>query len=81
LARRADEQAEQWNKTARAVISGSRLFNTVFGLSRNAENIRRSLGTFQSGSPPGHTTTIVAGKKSLTFQQSAMLLEVSGAFS
>ena len=40
-------------KTARAVISGSRLFNTVFGLPRNGENITRSLGPFQSGSPPG----------------------------
>ena len=34
------------NKTARAVVSGSRLFNTVFGLPRNGENITRSLGTF-----------------------------------
>jgi hypothetical protein len=41
------------DKTGRAVISGSRLFNTVFGLPRNAENIARSLGPFQSGSPPG----------------------------
>src|ERR1700751_1588876 len=39
------------DKTWRAVISGSRLFNTVFGLPRNGENIARSLGTFQSGSP------------------------------
>jgi hypothetical protein len=31
----------------------SRLFNTVSGLPRNGENITRSLGTFQSGSPPG----------------------------
>jgi hypothetical protein len=40
------------DKTSRAVILGSRLFNTVFGLPRNAENITRSLGPFQSGSPP-----------------------------
>jgi len=44
------------DKTLRAVISGSRLFNTVFGLPRNGENITRSLGTFQSGSPPGEAT-------------------------
>ncbi len=37
----------------RAVISGSRLFNAVFGLRRHGENITRSLGAFQSGSPPG----------------------------
>jgi hypothetical protein len=37
------------DKTRRTVLSGSRLFNTVFGLPRNAENIARSLGTFQSG--------------------------------
>jgi hypothetical protein len=43
-------------KTRRAVISGSRLFNTVFGLPRNAENITRSLGTIQSGSPPDEAT-------------------------
>jgi hypothetical protein len=36
LARRADEQSsnEAMDKTWRAVISGSRLFNTVFGLPR-----------------------------------------------
>jgi hypothetical protein len=44
------------DKTLRAVISGSRLFNTVFGLPRNAEHMTRSLGTFQSGSPPGQAT-------------------------
>jgi hypothetical protein len=44
------------DRTRRAAISGSRLFNTVFGLPRNAENITKSLGTFQSGSPPGLAT-------------------------
>jgi hypothetical protein len=38
-------------KTSRAVDLGSRLFNTVFGLLRNGENIAGSLGTFQSGLP------------------------------
>jgi len=41
------------DKTARAVISGSRLFNIAFGLPRTEENITRSFGTLQSGSPPG----------------------------
>jgi hypothetical protein len=40
-------------KTSRAVVRGSRLFNTIFGLPRNGKNAARSLGTFQSGSPPG----------------------------
>ena len=54
LARRADKRSSNgaMDKTGRAVISGSRLFNTVFGLPRNEENITRSLGMFQSGSPP-----------------------------
>jgi hypothetical protein len=58
LARRADEQSSNraMDKTGRAVISGSRLFNTVFGLPRHGENITRSLGTFQSGSPPARTS-------------------------
>jgi hypothetical protein len=58
LARRADKRSSNgaMDKTGRAVISGSRLFNTVFGLPRNEENITRSLGTFQSGSPPGEAT-------------------------
>jgi hypothetical protein len=43
-------------KTSRSVISGSRLFNTVFSLPRHEENIARSLGTFQSGPPPGLAT-------------------------
>ena len=37
------------DKTLRAVIPGSRLFNTLFGVPRNGENITRSLGSFQSG--------------------------------
>jgi hypothetical protein len=55
LARHADEPFTDrtMGKTPRAVISGSRLFNAVFGLPRDGENIARSLGTFQSGSPPG----------------------------
>jgi hypothetical protein len=55
LARHADEPFRNgtMGKTSRAVISGSRLFNTVFGLPRNGENIARSLGTFESGSPAG----------------------------
>src|ERR1700751_1922246 len=55
VARRPDEHAPNgtMDKTLRAVISGSRLFNTVFGLPRSGENITRSLATFQSGSPPG----------------------------
>jgi hypothetical protein len=32
------------------------MFNTVFGLPRNVENIARSFGTFESGSPPGQAT-------------------------
>jgi hypothetical protein len=44
------------DEKARAVVSGRRLFNTVFGLPRHAEKITRSLGTFQSGPPPGHAT-------------------------
>ena len=58
LARRADERSSNgaMDKTGRAVISGSRLFNIGFGLPRNEENITRSLGTFQSGSPPGEAT-------------------------
>ena len=55
------------DKTLRAVISGSRLFNTVFGLPRNAENITRSLGTFQSGSPPGQATIDRLGTEALRF--------------
>jgi hypothetical protein len=43
-------------KTGRAAISGSRLFNIVIGLLRNGKNITRSIGTFQSGSPPGLAT-------------------------
>jgi hypothetical protein len=39
-------------KTSRAVIPGSRLFNTLFGLPRTGKNIIRSLATIQSGSPP-----------------------------
>jgi hypothetical protein len=39
-------------KTSRAVIRGSRPFNTVFGLPRAKKNTTRSLDTFQSGSPP-----------------------------
>jgi hypothetical protein len=49
------------DKTTRAVVSGSRLFNTGSGLPRNKENIPRSLGTFQSGSPPGHATIVRRG--------------------
>ena len=59
------------NKTARAVVSGSRLFNTVFGLPRNAENITRSLGTFQSGSPPGQATIDSRGTKKPRFWEAA----------
>ena len=44
------------DKTRRAVVSGSRLFNPLFGLPRNGENITRSLGTCPSGSPPSHAT-------------------------
>jgi hypothetical protein len=56
LGRRADERSSSGtiDKTSRAVISGSRLFNTIFGLPRNGENIARFLGAFQSGSPPDH---------------------------
>src|ERR1700751_2248279 len=43
-------------KTSRAVIRGSRLFNTVFGLLRTGDKISRSLGTSQSGSPPVRIT-------------------------
>jgi hypothetical protein len=55
LVSRADERSPKgtMGKTGRAVISGSRLFNTVFGLPCNAENITKSLTTFKSGSPPG----------------------------
>ena len=55
---RVDEQALNGtlDKTGRAVVSGSRMFNTVFGLPRNVENIARSFGTFESGSPPGQAT-------------------------
>ncbi|HEX6567016.1 MAG TPA: L,D-transpeptidase [Chthoniobacterales bacterium] len=51
-ARHADERSSNgaMDKTGRAVIFGSRLFNIVF---RTEENITRSFGTFQSGSPPG----------------------------
>jgi hypothetical protein len=54
LARPADKRSsnEAMDETGRAVISGSRLLNVVFGLPRNGKNIARSLGTFQSGSPP-----------------------------
>jgi hypothetical protein len=34
------------DKTGRAVISGSRLFNIVFGLPRTEKNIIGSFGTF-----------------------------------
>jgi hypothetical protein len=69
LIRRADEQSSNGtiNKIARAVVSGSRLFNTVFGLPRNGENITRPLGTFQSGSPPGHATINRRGKEDPRF--------------
>ena len=40
-------------RISRAVISGSRLFNTLFSLHRAGKNITRSSGTIQSGSPPG----------------------------
>ena len=75
LRRRAVEQSSNGtiNKTARAVVSGSRPFNTVFGLPRNGQNITRSLCTFQSGSPPGHATINRRGKKIPVFQQSARL--------
>ena len=51
----AEEQSSngRMGKTSRAVVPGSRLFNTLFGLPRDGENITRSLGTRQSGSPPG----------------------------
>jgi hypothetical protein len=39
-------------KPSRAVVRGSRLFNTIFGLPRTERNVTRTLGTFQSGSPP-----------------------------
>jgi len=55
------------DKTRRAVVSGSRLFNTVFGLPRNGENITRSLGTCQSGSPPGHAAINRRGKEDPRF--------------
>jgi hypothetical protein len=48
-------------KTARAVVTGSRLFNTAFGLPRNAKNTRHHKGTLQSGSPPGHATIVHPG--------------------
>ena len=61
LARRPDEQSQNgtMDKTLRAAISGSRLFNTVFGLLRDRDNITRSLGTCQSGSPPVLATSIL----------------------
>jgi hypothetical protein len=34
------------DQTVRAVVFGSRPFNTVFGLPPSGENIARSLGTF-----------------------------------
>ncbi|MFZ0505352.1 MAG: hypothetical protein WAM44_16660, partial [Chthoniobacterales bacterium] len=40
------------DKTPRAVIPGSRLFNTLFSLPRTGKNFARSLGPTQSGSPP-----------------------------
>ena len=40
------------DKTSRAVIPRSRLFNTLFGLPRSRKNTATSLGTIQSGSPP-----------------------------
>ena len=69
MIRRVDEQSSNgtMDKTARAVVSGSRLFNTVFGLPCNAENITRSLGTFQSGSPPGRTTINRRGNEDRRF--------------
>ena len=39
--------------TARAVIRGSRLFNTVSGLPRTRKKVTKSSGAMQSGSPPG----------------------------
>jgi hypothetical protein len=54
-------------KTWRAVISGSRLFNTVFGIPRNGENITRSLAAFQSGPLQARLPSIVAGQKSPVF--------------
>jgi hypothetical protein len=72
--RRPDEQSPNgtMDKTLRAVICGSRLFNTVFGLPRNAENITRSLGTCQSGSPPSLATSILPPEqKTCVLQQSA----------
>jgi hypothetical protein len=53
-------------ETSRAVISGSRPFNTVFGLPRDGENIAKSSGTFQSGSPPGLATKVVEAALALT---------------
>jgi len=85
LARRTNGQSSNgtMDKTWRAVISGSRLFNAVFGLPRKAENITRSLGTFQSGSPPGQdfrelsrVATIGCRATEGVFQQSARLKSV-----
>jgi hypothetical protein len=46
-ARRAEEECPNGtaDKTARAVVPGSRLFNTIFDLPRTGKNITRPLGT------------------------------------
>ena len=50
----ADEESPNGTleRTSRAVVSGSRLFNTIFGIPRSGKNITGSLDTIQSGSPP-----------------------------
>jgi hypothetical protein len=74
LARHADEPFTNgtMGKTSRAVISGSRPFNTAFGLPRNGENIARSSGTFQSGSPPGLATIVRRGTAGRRFFNSLL---------
>jgi hypothetical protein len=41
------------DKTTRAAIRGSRLFNALLGLPRAGRNVTGFLGAAQSGSPPG----------------------------
>ena len=74
MARHANEPFTNgtMGKTSRAVISGSRPFNTAFGLPRNGENIARSSGTFQSGSPPGLATIVRRGTAGRRFFNSLL---------
>jgi hypothetical protein len=66
-------------KTARAVVTGSRLFNTAFGLPRNGKNTRHHWAPCKAAPLQATRRSLTPAEKIAVFQQSARLKSCSAS--